>query len=233
MDFSMLGLTFDYIIIHEAGHEYWGNSVSMKDMADMWIHEGFCTYSEVIYVECMYGADIALKYANSWKYGVMNDVPVIGQYHVNHEGSTDMYYKGALMLHTLRWLVNNDELWWDCLQSIQRDFRYKTTDTQEIISYMNQKLGNDYTWLFDQYLKQTNPPVLDVRFKKKGNNTLIACKWDMAVPEFQLPVTLLDDAGKVYQVPCTSGKLQETLIPVPVTSLRIDQNHAYFIQKHE
>jgi aminopeptidase N len=129
--------------------------------------------------------------------------------------------------------VNNDELWWDCLQSIQRDFRYKTTDTQEIISYMNQKLGNDYTWLFDQYLKQTNPPVLDVRFKKKGNNTLIACKWDMAVPEFQLPVTLLDDAGKVYQVPCTSGKLQETLIPVPVTSLRIDQNHAYFIQKHE
>ncbi len=233
MDFSMLGLTFDYIIIHEAGHEYWGNSVSMKDMADMWIHEGFCTYSEAIYVECMYGTDIALKYANSWKYRVENNEPVIGQYHVNHQGSTDMYYKGALMLHTLRWVVNNDELWWDCLRSIQRDFRFKTTDTQELITYMNQKLGNDYTWLFDQYLKQTNPPVLDIRFKKKGNNTLITCKWDMAVPGFQLPVRLLDDAGKVYQVPCISGMQQETLIPVLTTSLRIDENHAYFILKHE
>ncbi len=233
MDFSMLGLTFDYIIIHEAGHEYWGNSVSMKDIADMWIHEGFCTYSEVIYVECMYGADIALKYANSWKYRVMNDKPVIGPYHVNYKGSTDMYYKGALMLHTLRWLVNDDELWWNCLRTIQKDFRFKTTDTQELVAYINNKLKNDYTWLFDQYLKKANPPVLDIRFKKKGQGTLVACKWDMAVPDFQLPVSLLDEAGKAYKIPCKSGVLQETYVSVPITSLRIDEYHAYFIQKHE
>lgn len=233
MDFSMLGLTFDYIIIHEAGHEYWGNSVSMKDIADMWIHEGFCNYSEVIYLECMYGSDIALKYANSWKYRVLNDKPIIGQYDVNNQGSTDMYYKGALMLHTLRWLVNNDVLWWNCLRSIQHDFRFKTTDTQELVTYMNQKLGIDYTWLFDQYLKRPNPPVLDIRFKKKGNNTLVACKWDMVVPGFKLPVTLIDDTGNVYQVSCLSGMLQETLIPAPVTSLRVDQDHSYFILKYE
>ncbi|MCX7744138.1 MAG: M1 family metallopeptidase [Flavobacteriales bacterium] len=234
MDFSMLGLTFDYIIIHETGHEYWGNSVSMKDIADMWIHEGFCTYTEAIYIECIYGADIALKYVNSWKYRVMNDEPVIGQYNVNHEGSTDMYYKGALMLHTLRWLVNDDELWWNCLRSIQKDFRFKTTDTQELVAYINSKLNKDYTWLFEQYLKKSNPPVLDIRFKKKGKGTLVACKWDMVVPNFQLPVTLLDDAaGKTYKIPCNSGILKETYLPVSITSLRIDEYHAYFIKKYE
>ncbi len=227
-DQSMLGLKFDYIIIHETGHEYWGNSVSMKDIADMWIHEGFCTYSEALYVECMNGADTALMYANGWKFRVQNDEPVIGAYNVNHEGSGDMYYKGALMLHTLRWLVNDDTKWFALIKDIQRDFRFKNTSTEEIVAYMNGKLGKDYTPIFDQYLRKAKPPVLNYTVVEKGKGLELTIKWDGTNPDFKMPIGITMKKGSFVSTLVTP-ETQTIIIPkMKLEDFKIDDKHAYF-----
>jgi aminopeptidase N len=123
-----------------SGHEWWGNSITTNDIADMWVHEGFCTYSEVLYVECMHGYDAMLSYVNNQKRSVRNDKPVIGPYHVNKGGSSDMYFKGSLMLHTLRSLIEDDKLWFEIIKGISNDFKYQTIDGQDIIDYLNVKI---------------------------------------------------------------------------------------------
>lgn len=227
-DYSLQGLDFDYIIIHETGHEYWGNSVSMEDIADMWIHEGFCTYSEALYVECVYGKETALNYCNSWKYRVANDKPIIGDYGVNSEGSVDMYYKGALMLHTLRWVVNNDSLWFNTILSIQKDFRFKITSTNEIIQYMNQKLGKDYTWLFDQYLRSADAPVLEIKSVQKSNQVEVQYRWKKATNEFKLPVSVIviDQLIQIFpSLQWQSLKIKDSI----KDDIKIDESRGYFI----
>ena len=119
------GLEFDYIIIHETGHEWWGNSITTNDIADMWIHEGFCTYSEALYVECIYGYDQMIEYVNNQKRFIRNKSPIVGCYHVNHQGSGDMYQKASVMLHTLRTLINDDQLWFSIIREISDNFKYK------------------------------------------------------------------------------------------------------------
>ena len=110
-------LKFDFIILHDTGHEWWGNSITTNDIADMWVHEGFCTYTEVLYVECMYGYDKMLSYVNNQKKHVKNDRPIIGKYNLNFKGSSYMYSKGSLMLHTLRNVINNDSSWFKLMRS--------------------------------------------------------------------------------------------------------------------
>ncbi|MES2628174.1 MAG: M1 family metallopeptidase [Bacteroidota bacterium] len=228
-DASFLGLKFDYIIIHETGHEYWGNSVSMKDLADMWIHEGFCTYSEALYVECMNGADTALKYSNSWKFRVANDIPIIGSYGVNNEGSGDMYYKGALMLHTLRYLVNNDELWFRTIKDIQRDFRFKTTSTDEMIRYMNGKLNKDYTAVMMQYLGKANPPILNYQVEQKGKNLELKIKWDDVSPDFAMPLGVTLKKEGHFDPLLITPEVQTITIPkMKAGDFKIDDQHAYY-----
>jgi len=183
------GLNFDFIIVHESGHEWWGNSITTNDIADMWVHEGFCTYSEVLYVECMYGYDAMLSYINSKKESVRNDKPVIGPYHVNVEGSSDMYNKGSLMLHTLRSLIDDDEMWFEIIKGIANDFKYKTVDGQEIINYINEKSGKDFTYFFNQYLKNKEIPNFQYNFQKEGRNYTLVYRWE-AITEFDMPILI-------------------------------------------
>ena len=182
-------LNFDFIIIHESGHEWWGNSITTNDIADMWVHEGFCTYSEVLYVECMYGYDAMLSYINSKKESVRNDKPVIGPYHVNVEGSSDMYNKGSLMLHTLRSLIDDDEMWFEIIKGIANDFKYKTVDGQEIINYINEKSGKDFTYFFNQYLKNKEIPNFQYNLQKEGRNYTLVYRWE-AISEFDMPILI-------------------------------------------
>tara|TARA_B100000900_G_scaffold155607_1_gene132236 strand:+ start:1973 stop:3619 length:1647 start_codon:yes stop_codon:yes gene_type:complete len=183
------GLDFDFIIVHESGHEWWGNSVTTNDIADMWVHEGFCTYSEVLYVECMYGYEKMLSYVNNQKQNVKNDMPVLGHYNVNHQGSTDMYYKGSLMLHTLRTLVNNDSLWFEIIYDIANNFKYKAIDGNKIINYLKTKTDKDLTAFFNQYLKQKKLPVFNYSLEKNGRNTTLIFNWD-AVEDFNMPLLI-------------------------------------------
>ncbi|MFQ5754292.1 MAG: M1 family metallopeptidase, partial [bacterium] len=185
---SEIGLSFDFIIVHESAHEWWGNSVTSKDIADMWIHEGFGAYTEALYVECLNGYEAYLKYQNGKKYGVRNDRPIIGYYNVNHRGSGDMYNKGSLFLHTLRHVIDNDSLWFDIIRGIPTTFKYQTITTNDIVSYVNNKTGKDYSYLFDQYLKHTQIPQLQITVTKKGEQVTARYRWKADVQDFYMPI---------------------------------------------
>jgi aminopeptidase N len=188
-DFSRIGLDFDYIIIHETGHEWWGNSVSCADIADMWIHESFCTYSEAIYVECMHGKAKAKEYINAKKSTVRNKAPIQGPYGVNEEGDGDMYNKGMLMLNTIRNIVGDDELWWQIIKGISDTaFKIKVTNADEIIAFFNKKSGMNLTPVFHQYLKYAKLPVMAYSIKKKGKQFKLTYVWETDVADFKMPV---------------------------------------------
>jgi aminopeptidase N len=150
---SGIGLLFDYIIIHESGHEWFGNSITSADIADMWIHESFTCYSESVYVECQFGYEKGQKYINGLKGNVENDKPIIGQYGVNNVGSGDMYYKGALMINTIRHIIDNDKKWWKIIKNFSETYRHKIIDTKTVVAFFNKESGIDLTSVFDQYLK--------------------------------------------------------------------------------
>jgi len=203
------GLAFDFIIVHESGHEWWGNSITTNDIADMWVHEGFCTYSEVLYVECMHGYDAMLSYVNNQKKSVRNDKAVIGPYHVNQTGSSgDMYFKGSLMLHTLRNLIEDDELWFDIIKGIANDFKYQTVDGQVIIDYINEKSGKDFTVFFSQYLKSKKIPEFQYKFQKEGKNITLLYRW-AAIPEFDMPILINTGSKDFWVYPNSEWKEQD------------------------
>lgn len=228
---SGLPMGFDFIIVHESGHEYWGNNVGSKDVADMWIHEGFCTYSEALYVEELYGADTALAYCNAWKLLVSNDAPIVGDYGVGNEGSGDMYNKGALMLHTLRWLVNDDKKWFAMLKNIQKDFRFKVVSGDELIKYINKQLGMDYTWLFDQYLKNADPPFLKYELYQNGNDLEVTIYWTNVSNQFKLPLSIDLGNGKCKKVEVTNQPQKILLKKMKLRNFKVDDQHAYFLVK--
>lgn len=181
------GLEFDYIIIHEAGHEWWGNSVTAADMADLWIHESFCTYSEAIYVECLHGYDKAMSYINKSKAHVGNKEPVQGPYGVNMEGAGDMYGKGSLFLNTFRHIIADDELWWKIIYGLANDFKMQEIDASDVIEYVNEKSGRDMTAIWHQYLQHPAIPVLEVKTEKKRRNTIVSYRWVTDVENFEMP----------------------------------------------
>ena len=203
------GLAFDFIIVHESGHEWWGNSITSNDIADMWVHEGFCTYSEVLYVECMHGYDAMLSYVNNQKRSVRNDKAVIGPYHVNQTGSSgDMYFKGSLMLHTLRNLIEDDVLWFDIIKGIANDFKYQTVDGQVIMDYINEKSGKDFTVFFSQYLKSKKIPEFQYKFQKEGKNITLLYRWE-AIPEFDMPILINTGSKDFWVYPNSEWKDQD------------------------
>jgi len=155
------GLKFDFIIIHEAGHEWFANNITYKDIADMWIHEGFTAYSENLFLDYHYGTKAASEYVIGTRKRIMNDSPIIGRYNLNRRGSGDMYYKGANMLHTLRQLVEDDELWRQTLRGLNKTFFHQTVTTEQIENYISKKTGKDLKAFFDQYLRNTEIPKLD------------------------------------------------------------------------
>ena len=194
------GLDFDYIIIHETGHEWWGNSITTNDIADMWIHEGFCTYSEVLYVECIYGYDIMLDYVNNQKRSVINDKPIIGPYNVNKKGSNDMYQKGSLMLHTLRSLIDNDSLWLSIIKGISEEFKYQIVDGVEIIEYINEKVDLDLYYFFQQYLYKSEIPTFEYKTQKKGREYTLLYRWN-AIDDFKMNIKVNVGTKDILLIP--------------------------------
>ena len=191
-DFSRIGLDFDYIIIHETGHEYWGNLISAQDIADLWIHEGFCTYSEALYVECMYDYQKGQDYVNAKKPSIGNKHPMAGVYDVNVEGDGDMYNKGMLFLNTLRHVINDDELWFDLLKEMTtKEFAYKTITANDVMFYFNRKTGMNLTPLFMQYVFYKDIPNLYYQFEKiKGKSYVFKYKWMTDVGSFEMPIEI-------------------------------------------
>ncbi len=184
------GLKFDYIIIHETAHEWWGNSLTTYDIADMWVHEGFGQYAEVVYLEELYGKESAIKYLKGIRNGIQNKEPIIGPYGVNEEGSGDMYPKGAQFLHTLRSVINNDELWWSIIYDLQVTYKHKNLNTDDVLNFMNTKSGMKLNKLFDQYLKYPSIPELNWSSRVENGNLIIEYNWLTDVKEFEMPIEI-------------------------------------------
>lgn len=182
-----VGLSFDFIIIHETGHEWFGNSITSKDIADMWIHEGFTQYSEIVFVECQQGYEKAMTYANGLKKNVKNDRPIIGNYGVNNEGSGDMYPKGTLLLNTLRHVINDDTKWWKLLFDYAANFKHQIIDTGTVIAFFNKESGMNLTPIFNHYLQKTTIPKLELK-TVKGK---LATRWTNVNDDFTMPVDLM------------------------------------------
>lgn len=184
-----LGLTWDYLIVHESGHEWFGNNITSKDIADMWIHEGFTTYSEGLYVECKDGKEAGIKYLNGLRRNIANDKPIIGPYNVNAEGSKDMYFKGANLLMTIRSVISDDLLWLEILQGLNKEFGLKTTTTEAVVDFINKKAGKDLTSIFNQYLRHPSIPVLEYKYL---NTHKIAYHWVTDEKNFSMPFAIMN-----------------------------------------
>ena len=217
-----VGLNWDYIIIHESGHEWFGNSITAKDIADMWIHESFTSYTEAIYIECRWGLEKALTYLNGVKRTmVRNNKPIIGDYGVNAEGSGDMYFKGANMINTLRFVINDDEKWWNILNNFTSEFKHTTTDTESVVAFFEAETGLELTPFFDQYLRYTKLPQL--QFKKEKN--VISYRWKTDVENFEIPVELSNDAEEIRIYP--TNKWQELDQEISTKHLKVNLKKFY------
>ena len=192
-----VGMFFDYITIHETGHEWFGNSITSMDIADMWIHEGFTTYSETVFIECIKGYDDAMKYINGQAKNVRNDKPIIGQYGVNNEGSGDMYYKGSLLLNTLRHIIGDDEKWWKMVYDYTETFKKKIITSDTVIDYFNKASGTDLTTVFRQYLYTNQLPIFI--YKIKGD--YLYYSWDNVNEDFNMPIDIGFENKKIRLKP--------------------------------
>jgi aminopeptidase N len=181
-----VSLKFDFIIIHESAHEWFGNAVSSADVSDMWIQEGWATYLEVIYVEHLFGAEDALKYVNGLKEKVRNTEPIITQRGIHRTPPADQYFKGALFLHTLRHVVNDEAKWWAALRDVYQAFKYRNIMSEELVAFMNARLGMDLTPLFDQYLRRAAIPTLELAFNAAEQT--VAYRWRAEERAFAMPI---------------------------------------------
>ena len=201
------GLKFDFIIIHEAGHEWFANNITNKDIADMWIHESFTAYSESLFLDYYYGKEASSAYVIGTRRSIRNDRPLIGQYDVNHEGSGDMYYKGANLLHTLRKITNDDEKWREILRGLNSEFYHQTVTTAQIENYIANKMGLELQPVFDQYLRDVRIPVLEYALIKKKMHY----RWTNVEDGFEMPIQILIDGKKIWITPTT--KIQKLKLP--------------------
>ncbi|KIC61540.1 M1 family metallopeptidase [Chryseobacterium taiwanense] len=181
-----VGLNWDYIIIHESGHEWFANNITAKDQADMWVHEAFTMYSEVLFTEKYMDKKSADLYAVGIRKSIENDIPIIGKYGVRNEGSGDMYYKGASMIHTIRQVINNDEKFRQILRGLNKDFYHKTVTTEEIESYISKKAGIDFSSVFNQYLRTTKIPTLE--YSQNGN--VLKFRYTNVIKNLKLPIRI-------------------------------------------
>lgn len=178
------GMKFDFIIVHESAHEWFGNSITSKDIADMWIHEAFGAYSESLFLNYHYGKQACSDYVIGTRSKIRNDVPIIGPYDVNTEGSHDMYYKGANMLHTLRQIINNDEKFRSILRGLSSTFYHQIVTTSQIEDYISVQAGFDLKSFFNQYLRDTRIPLFEYRLK----HNKMQYRWNNCVADFDMPV---------------------------------------------
>ncbi len=187
-DWTGVGISprFDFIIIHESAHEWFGNSITAADPSDMWIHEAWATYLEALYVEYRWGHDDAVKYLNGYKPKVRCDRPIVGRRGINREPSQDQYFKGALFINTLRSVVNDDKRWWALLHDFYQHFKYQNIMTEDVVAYFNEKSGMNLTPIFDQYLRHTALPVLELKFDDEQGS--VSYRWKADEPAFAMPI---------------------------------------------
>jgi aminopeptidase N len=201
------GLKWDFIIIHESGHEWFGNNITTKDLADMYVHEGYTNYSETLFIDYMWGKDAANAYNMGIRKGIRNDRPIIAHYGVNDQGSGDMYPKAGNMLHAIRHSMDDDSLFRQILRGMNKTFYHQTVTTGQIERYFSQQAKYDYGKVFDQYLRTTQIPELELHWSEDGKT--LSYRWTNCVKGFDLPLVLKSDKKKIRIVPSEEWKSYE------------------------
>lgn len=207
------GLKWDYIIIHESGHEWFGNNITSKDLGDMWIHESFTDYSESLFVETFYGKKAGQEYVHGQRDGISNDRPIVGPYGVNKEGSEDMYPKGSVILNMIRTIINDDEKWRGILRGLNKTFYHQTVTYDDVTNYISKEAGIDLSTVFDQYLHTTNLPILEIT----SRDGKLYARWINAVRGFNMPVKIKTKGGEYSFV-----KVGKYFTPVNIAGITKD-----------
>ncbi len=217
------GLKFDYILIHEGGHEWFANNITYKDIADMWIHEGFTCYSENLYVDYFFGKEASAEYVIGTRKGISNKKPIIGQYNINREGSSDMYSKGANLLHTLRQIAGNDEIWRQTLRGLNKEFYHSTVTTKEVEDYISKSIRVDLSRIFDQYLRDFRIPLFEYEIK----NGMLKYRWNNVISGFDMPIEITVEGENYILFPNKKFK------KIKINSDVININKNYYVFKKE
>ena len=219
------GLEFDFIIIHEGGHEWFANSITYKDIADMWVHEGFTAYSENLYLDYHFGTEAAADYVIGTRANIRNDRPIIGKYDVNFRGSSDMYYKGSNLLHTLRQLIEDDELWRKILTEMNQEFYHRTVTTEEIEKFISKKSKKNLKAFFDQYLRTADIPLLEYKIE----NETLSFRYTRIVENFDMPVRVLINQKETWIFPDNQWKTDKN--DTEIKTFEVDRN--FYIKSKE
>ncbi|MFI5242971.1 MAG: M1 family metallopeptidase [Gemmatimonadales bacterium] len=216
-----LGMAWDFIIVHESAHEWFGNNITTKDIADSWVHEGFANYAESLFEECQSGKEAGARYVIGVRENIKNDAPIVAEYGLNREGSGDMYYKGGNMLHTIRQIIGDDDKWREILRGLNKTFWHQTVTGAQVEEYISQQAGIDLSKVFAQYLTTTKIPMLEYRIRA-GKLTY---RWTNVVPGFDMPVRVtLADSGYTVIHPTTSPQTAKLALHDPA-SFRVDPNY--------
>jgi aminopeptidase N len=221
-DFSGMGegYKWDFIIVHESAHEWFGNNITTKDLADSWVHESFANYAEGLFSECQDGKEAGARYIIGSRRQIRNDAPIIGPYGVNRDGSGDMYYKGGSMLHMMRQVVDNDEKWRAVLRGLNKTFWHQTVTGRQVEEYINQQSGINFDKVFEQYLTTVRIPTLEYRIE----GGTLSFRWTEVVPGFDMPVKVtLQGSGFSWIHPTEAWSKVDIALP-NATDFRIDEN---------
>ncbi|WP_396185892.1 M1 family metallopeptidase [Flavobacterium sp.] len=217
---SSWGSKFDYIIIHESGHEWFANNITYKDIADMWIHESFTCYSENLFVEYYYGKEAGAAYVRGQRSEIQNKSQMIGKYDVNREGA-DMYNKGANMIHTIRQIVNDDEKWRTILRGLNSTFYHQTVTTKQIEAFLSKAVGLDLAPFFNQYLRDIRMPTFEYKFK----DNILSYRWTNCVPSFNIPVKVAMNGKEQWLKPIAEW----TNLPQISKDLKVEVDKNFYV----
>ena len=212
------GLKFDFIIIHESGHEWFANNITNKDVADMWLHEGFTAYSENLYLDYFFGKKASSEYVIGTRENIQNDRPLIGTYNVDNSGSGDMYYKGANILHTLRQLIEDDEKWRQILRGLNKEFYHQTVTTKQIEEYISKESKIDLTEFWNQYLQTTKVPKVEYSI----NGKTLKFRYVDIIEKFDLPVIAIVNGKEEWIFPTSEWKSKEFTSPIETVAIKKD-----------
>ncbi len=212
------GMLFDFIIVHESGHEWFANNITHNDVADLWIHESFTNYSESLFLEYHFDQEKAFEYIRGQRLNIQNKSPIIGKYGVHQEGSSDMYDKGGNMLHTIRQIIDNDELWRGILRGLNKKFYHGITDSAQVESYISEQAGKDFSKIFDQYLRDVRIPTLEYFVK----NNAMQYRWGNAIDDFDMPIKISIN-GKTHWLSPTA-KWEKMSLAVENSKVKVDAN---------
>ncbi|WP_394772260.1 M1 family metallopeptidase [Mucilaginibacter sp.] len=217
------GLKWDFIVVHESGHEWFGNNITSKDLADMWIHESFTNYSESLFIEQRYGKQAGQEYVHGTRFAIANDRPILGVYNVNKEGSGDMYYKGGNMLNMIRTIINDDEKWRSILRGLNKTFYHQTVTYDDVVGYINQQSGKNLSPVFDQYLKYRSIPILN--FMETGGKLYV--RWISDVKGFNMPVRVKLKGGDYQFITPSTRFMPVTIDGAKKDNIEVDTFNYY------